>query len=81
MIALQATQVYRERTRSAIREYGVEMVLRNRLQHSDQEEFIIGLSQPPGEIAKQRDIFALRYQDVGASGVEIDADRGAQRIK
>ena len=68
-----------EREAQLKKETAVNKALRNCLQRRNQKEFKVDLPQPPGEIGKQRDKFAFRYQDIGDSGIETDADNEARR--
>ena len=48
------------------------------MEKSDQESYIIGLTWHTEEIKKRKSRFALRYQDIGDSGIEINDDGEAQ---
>ena len=55
--------------------------MRNRLQKSDREEFIIDLSQPPGAVELQKERFGAKYKDFESFGFELDADNVLRRVE
>ena len=58
---------------------GRNTALRSRLRESNMEDFVIGPTQHPEEIALRKDRFPSQFRDIGKSGFEISPENEARR--